>query len=220
MTINYCQLFGFGAILLLSIDATAADWAPIIAKHRETTSRIGTDGSETLLQERRGSFLRASNGSSLLTKRSVMNGLETADESAGLTDATTGKVFALSYKTGTAILRRQRELPIRPRKLDPATFSGEQIINGMRCVGRKVVCQDPHLGRATECGTAWYSPEYDLTIRIESDETVKGQKIRSVFEHYDVQVGTEPDASLFRIPNGFKIVTEPMRKPSQCPRCQ
>ena len=139
-----------------------------------------------------------------------MNGREISDQAqAALTDSVTGNVFALSYKSMEASLETTRQLPLVPRKLSPTTVSGDAIVNNLHCLRRPVMCVNTPVGpQKVECGYFWHSPEYDFIVTIESESPLRdGGKLRETIEHYDIQIGAEPDPSAFRIPPGFRIVS-------------
>ena len=102
------------------------------------------------------------------------------------------------------------------------SFIGNDMVNGIACVIRRVVCIDNQRlqKEGVECGRAWYSPELHLTIKTESGEILpSGQGTKLIVEIYDIQIGVEPAATLFKIPAGFeRVLRTPQLACPQCPR--
>ncbi|MBL8232384.1 MAG: hypothetical protein JNL98_28060 [Bryobacterales bacterium] len=179
---------------------------PIQAKFRHAVYRIDESGAQVLTQEERGTFLRASNGSVRSSLHPVVNGVEQPQAARELlTDGVTGNVYNLLPSRREAQLMRRVRTPITPVAPEPRSFSGEEIVNGVLCKKRPVKCLDSVLGTEEDCGSGWYSPEYQLHIRIETYQVLKdGARSLDVHEMTDIEV-REPAPDVFRLPGDFRV---------------
>jgi hypothetical protein len=208
-----------GQVLLIA----QPGWVSVIARHKSQSFKVDAGGGQTLMTESSGMYYRSSSGSTLVIRSPVVGGQIRDDHAlAALTDAETGEVFSLDYRRGVATLMQRRRTPLTPRSPDPSTFIGNDMVNGIACVIRRVVCIDNQRlqNEGVECGRAWYSPELHLTIKTESGEIMpSGQGTKSIVEIYDIQIGVEPAATLFEIPAGFeRVLRTPQLACPQCPR--
>ncbi|HWQ54384.1 MAG TPA: hypothetical protein VN442_11915 [Bryobacteraceae bacterium] len=118
-------------------------------------------------------------------------------------------VTTILYKEKLATVMHNVPIRREPRTYDSQSITGNRTVNGIDCIGRKVICRDMKAGSSTDCGTAWYSTTYDLLVSIEDAETFPdGTKRRSSWERYDVAISAEPETQLFEIPAGFQIKDE------------
>ena len=190
------------ALVLGTAISVQAQWMPVIANQKEITYWTDENGSEVVLQERRGTYQRSSNGS-VMKKWTpyIVNGQETGSGSAVFIDASSGSSYLILHGAQTARLMQQSSVPLLPRhpNLAPEDTVGQSVVNGVACVGLKVWVN----GQPTD-GVDWVSVTYDLHVK--SEVTLpSGQRI--VNELYDIQF-TEPDPSIFAIPENYTLTTQ------------
>jgi hypothetical protein len=147
----------------------------------------------------------------MVTFSPVMDGIVKAElAQARFIDASSGLVSLLSIQAREFRTVDRRKVPLVPRRLDPRNFSGEQVVNGIRCFRRVVQCFDSKTRETQDCGYSWYSPDYDFTVTIESFTPSKsGDRTTDLIERYEIQVGVEPDPAMMRIPSDFHFVRAP-----------
>jgi hypothetical protein len=78
---------------------------------------------------------------------------------------------------------------------------GKQMVSGVECEGYKLA--DPrHKGKYR--GEAWFAPSVDFLMVRYSARLPDGGTTTTLVK--DLEPGKEPDPSLFRLPEGFKLV--------------
>jgi hypothetical protein len=101
----------------------------------------------------------------------------------------------------------QQGLPNRPdlRK----KLLGKRVIEGVECEGHEVTSVIPinsKLGNKepiTAKSETWYSKELRISVLTVSENPLYG---RSVMKLKNIRTGSEPDESLFRVPDGYRVV--------------
>jgi hypothetical protein len=185
----------------------SAQWLPLSAKHKQEIYKVLPDGTESVTDEILGTFVRASNGSSLLVTQKVSEGKAIGEKQAVLRDAGSGKIYVLNYAQRRAVIRQQLTLPLAPMKRNLAAGALQLTVNGLPCVEVRV------RGSMVLSGQACVSATYDLTVRSDAMISTRGGKIHHSDQFYDIQIGTEPSASSFVVPSGFQIVENPKLLP-------
>lgn len=199
-------LVGFVSIIRHVLRAESGITIPVRAQVYHTVYRIDESGTRTLVKEERGVYLRASNGSLRTVLYPVVNGVQQkTPEKEFLTDGTTGNVYDLTYSKREAHLLQRMPVPVVYKKPSASSFSGEQVINGTLCKKRKVLCQDAVLKTKEECGLGWYSPQYDLHVKIETYQVMRdGAQSVDVRELLNIEL-REPSPDSFRLPENFFV---------------
>jgi hypothetical protein len=178
-----------------------AQWVPIMAKKKVLSYVLQLDGTWTLAGEKREAYYRSSSGSTLERRYPIVNGKKEGEGEGLFTDQTTGKIYMLKHDGKKAVLLQTLPLPLLPRHEsftpDPSWYVGKQTINGLECIGTKIKGAN---------GVSWYSRDLDLTVK--TDFTGQSEGGRVVSELYDIQVGVEPDPSLFAIPKDFTVLIQ------------
>ena len=187
---SWCLLMVSALVLGTAISAQA-QWIPIVAKQKELTYRIDENGSEVVIKERRGTYQRSSGGSVMNKWTLIVDGQANGPSKAFFTDAISGASVAIHHGSQQARLIWQRPIPILPkeRNLAPDDIVGEAVVNGIVCVGLKVLVN----GQPTD-GVNWLSVPNDLHVKTEF--TLPGGQ-RIVKELYDIQF-VEPDSSFLQ----------------------
>ena len=196
---SWCLLMVSALVLGTAISAQA-QWIPVVAKQKELTYRTDENGSEVVIKERRGTYQRSSGGSVMNKWSLIVDGQENGPSTAFFTDANSGAFYAIHHESQKALLRQQRPIPILPteRNLGPDAIVGRAIVNGITCVGLKV------LVNGQPAGVDWVSVSNDLHVKTEF--TLPGGQ-RIVKELYDIQF-FEPDSSVFAIPQNYTLITQ------------
>ena len=192
---SWCLLMVSASVLGTAISAQA-QWIPVVAKQKELTYWIDENGSEVVIQERRGTYQRSSAGSVMKKWTPIVNGQEMVSGSATFIDASSGSSYLIHHGAQSARLMQQRPVPLLPRErnLAPEDIVGEAVVNGVACVGLKVWVN----GQPTD-GVDWVSVPYDLHVKTEF--TLPGGQ-RIVKELYDIRF-IDPDPSVFAIPENY-----------------
>lgn len=193
--ILYLPVIASTIVLGMTISAQA-QWTPVIAKQKELLYRIDEKGSEIVINERRGTYHRSSAGSVMHTWTRVVDGQEAGPALSVLVDTGSGNHFVIDHGSRNIRLLQQRPVPILPRErnLSPEQTVGQSIVNGVDCVGLKVLVNGQPSG-----GVDWVSISHDLHVKTEF--TLPNGK-RIVKELYDIEF-VEPDSSVFEIPEGY-----------------
>lgn len=196
---SWCLLMVSALVLGTAISAQA-QWIPVVTKQKELTYWIDENGSEVVIQERRGTYQRSSAGSVMNKWTPIVNGQEMGSGSATFIDASSGSSYLIHHGAQSARLMQQRPVPLLPteRNLGPDVIVGRAIVNGIACVGLKV------LVNGQRAGVDWVSVSNDLHVKTEF--TLPGGQ-RIVKELYDIQF-FEPDSSVFAIPQNYTLITQ------------
>lgn len=191
----------FSALTLGTTISAQAQWMPVVAKQKELTYRTDENGSKVVIQERRGTYKRSSTGSVMHTWTPIVDGQENGPSEAMFIDAMSGASYAIYHGSQKARLIRQRPVPILPkeRNLAPDAIVGEQVVNGVACVGLRVMVNGQPTG-----DVGWVSVPNDLHVK--AAFTLPGGQ-RIVRELYDIQF-VEPDSAVFAIPQNYTIITQ------------
>lgn len=189
-------LTAISTLLLGTAISVQAQWAPVIAKQKEVTYRLEENGSKVILAERRGDYYRSSSGSIMDTWRYLVDGQEVGPARATFLNASTGKRYSINHRLQRVRLVHQSSTPILPQRIHLEETVGESVINGVECVGLRVLVN----GRPTK-GVSWVSVPYDLDVKVEFPMP-NGQWV--VRELYDIQLN-EPDPSKFKFPSDYTI---------------
>ena len=175
----------------------SAQWVPASAQVHEMQFRLNPDGALVILENRQGTYLRASDGSArtLLQRVSTDASSNAAEEI--LLDAPHHRVVRVSFDSKSYSVVGSIPAPFLPRTrshVPQAILVSEQTINGLRCHGL------PVKGDAVQSGTAWYSFENDLKVR---EETELSNGLHYFYELTNIHLGIEPPRSAFQIPAAF-----------------
>ena len=170
--------------------AAFAETVPVIAKITMTNQVVmGKSQRAVPVSITEGMLYRASDGSTL---RQFKDRGELA---------TPHKFYELDYY-GQRIL----ELP-HPQGVENyrgMKSLGEDTVAGIRCKLIAVEAQGPTDVSPKQVGTACVSEEYGLMLRQDTSYPRKdGTVAHSIMELSNVQLHTEPDASVFALPAGF-----------------
>lgn len=199
MRLQMSCLLVVSALVLGTAISAQAQWIPLVAKQKELTYRTNGSGAQVVIKERRGTYHRSSVGSVMNTWVLIVDGEENGPGEAFFLNAPSGASYAIYHGSQKARLIRQRSVPILPRErnLTPDDILGEAVVNGVDCVGLKV------LVNGEQRGVNWLSVPNDLHVKTEF--TLPGGQ-RIVKELYDIQF-VEPDSSVFAIPQNYTLIT-------------
>ena len=176
---------------------------PIVARQKLTYISEDPHGAKTVISEFTGSYLRSSDGSELATLGLVVNGKEAPPSEGRLRLAKDGASYKLDYMKHTATQVVAQATPLKPRSPDALKkedIVGHETINGMHCIGVKV------LDHGEETGTSWREPKNDVLVRLVSYFGSKEDHVRVVLERYDISMRQEPDESLFALTGKWTII--------------
>jgi hypothetical protein len=168
---------------------------PITATMTMTWYEVDGNGQSTMVHQENGTFGRSSDGSEV-TRWLDLN---THQPTTGVI---TAKGQSVSVKYASKQYRVSGSSPFAPYaipfKLKPGMET--QTINGVNTVANPIFD-----GKTQQIiGKNWFSPDYKINIRNESTTiTPTGKTLRIVSEMSNVQVGVEPDPSLFTVPADF-----------------
>jgi hypothetical protein len=193
----------YSTLFLLPHLATAqSTWLPVTARIRETYEK-SENGSKSNVEVKEGYFYRSASGSTLIEWVSINN-----DNSRGgkaeLFDNTTGADFSLNTtaKTGMRMPSPNGTQILSPDYLKGASNSklGTETIEGIVCYKVTSTLLFPD-GRKEPAGDACQSPEYGLTLRMDTFAREQNGSVthRTIRELYDIKLGAEPEAKLFDI---------------------
>jgi hypothetical protein len=206
--------------LILASDQASAQnaWIPVVAKKRTVFTHTRADGSKSGSHEE-FTFERSSSGKVREERRRVENGVWQPVESVEITDYVNGKIYQIQVLRRRVRVRsiKPRSPTVAPEDLEKAKAAavGEQVINGLRCYGFPMMVAFPGLAGLQRAGTGWRSLQYDLHVRFESEFTKPdGGTVSEITEMYDIEIGAEPPAEHFELPEGFEVVEELSRSPN------
>jgi hypothetical protein len=192
-----CAVLGLAA--LLGATDLHAQFVPVVAKMGLTKEDI-VQGKVVDRLTKEGSYYRASDGS-VLRRWTSVNGDEKLGEIAtgSLFDNKNVVSYRLNFKNRTAYLDAppQGAKPVRPQVLDAqaAKGLGEDSVHGIACTLFPVQIA-PRDRAAFSAGQTCRSVKYDLELKQDlTYPSSSGRTIHTIFELYDVQLGTEPDPS-------------------------
>ena len=194
-------VFGFFGSLA-GAGGAEGNFTPFTAKYRTVTTKIGPNGQETIVQEEHGVHYRSRGGDDL--KRALKGDLDNALASAAeYRNLPTGELYQILYHRRKAVLRMRGLGVSGPRTVhsNAVKAAKQDVINGIPCTIAEFKSNRPGT-----VGAACYSNDYDIAMKIETDYSTGDEKIRVVFEHYDVRLGVEPDPAEVGIPPGFEII--------------
>jgi hypothetical protein len=201
------------AIVLLPIVScgvamAAAVTTPIMATITNTTYVVGENGQATVVHQETGTFARAGDGRELR----VMFDPKTNEPKTAILRAN-GEDVSMGYASKRYTVSNGG--PLAPHEIPfvPKPGIESQTINGVYAVA--IPNYDAN-NPGKVIGKAWFSPDYKLTVRSESEMTTpNGKKIRVIMEMNNIRIGTEPDQSQFVVPQDFT----PATGSSQCSVC-
>lgn len=194
-----CRLWCLLLVLTLvfgTVVSVKAQWMPVVAKQKELAYRLDDNGSKVITAERRGDYYRSSNGSIMNTWTTIVDGKRVGPTRTAFLNAGTGKHYSINHGAQKVRLLHQMPTPILPQQINVEATVGEAVINGVECVGLKVLVN----GKPTK-GVTWVSVPYDLDVKLEFPMP-NGQWV--VKELYDIKF-TEPPPSKMRFPSDYKI---------------
>lgn len=209
MYLRYLLVFGS----LLPCCSSNAQFVPLTAKVRDTNQTI-VSGKITKSVIREGVYYRTSDGSTL-SQWTTVNGSPASAELAwgSLWDNKTGTAYRLDLKNRRAYVEPEGGEPATAdSRLDEPKNPTYGSVSGIRCTIFPARMRQPD-GTLTPAGQTCLSTEYhlllkqDLTYKRANDATM-----HKLYEMYDVQLGAEPDQSLFDISKLFTIYRPDAKK--------
>lgn len=180
------------ALLAVSL---SAQWVPVSAQVQETQYRLNPDGSRLILKDLRGTYVRASDGSARTILQNFSNGTPSNIGEEIVLDIPNRQILRVYLDSKSYKIIGSVAVPYLPRIRSHVPQNiREQTIDGLQCRGL------PVKGATVQSGTAWFSFENDLKVR---EETQFTHGLHYVYELKNIQLGTEPLRSAFRIPTSF-----------------
>ena len=183
-----------------------AQFRPVIAKQTSLTYKIHPDGSETVVGQTEGIYLRSSSGSVMSTEYSIEHGQRVGEGKSTYIDSSTGKTYLLHHETKMARLRHLGPTPFRPAKTRPSEIVGRAVVSGVSCIAipiRMVSENNRPIGKAWMSADAYLFVKREFTL----------DNFRRVWTLHDIQF-TEPDASNFSFPTNYTV------DDSECAPCK
>ena len=183
-----------GLVLPLTAEA---QWTPFTAQYQERILRELPDGTDEVIAEFSGELSRSSSGSEWRTKVGMSNGQTVGKGHAKFKDAATGNIHHIDHDRRSVTRLRQKSLPFLPSPnfVPPESAAlGTQVINGVRCVGKRVMVNGEFVP-----GAHWVSATLHLIVK---EDITFPDGTRRVVEYSDFQYG-EPSSSVFAIPQGY-----------------
>lgn len=189
-------------------------WVPFSAQMIERTT-VPVPGRDASIVEMKGSYLRDSHGSSY--QKLVVPSIYTRSGSplapeydlTTLQDRPNRSTYSIDYRHMVVHVRHDKEmhLAVDPRTREQFDSShvgqerlGTKIISGIECEGYRV----PNKYSKKRLDEMWYAPSLNFMAVRATTYTQEGHKIEMSLE--DIRLGVEPDPSLFKLPEGFKVV--------------
>jgi hypothetical protein len=209
MRLNYCA--GIVTIVLLcsgNLRAQYAHFVPVTAKTRLTEETV-RNGRVIKKQVKEGVYYRNDDGW-FLKRFTGIDGDEQAALRAGgqLWDNHTAIAYRLDYVARTATEREHGSGPMQPQVTDPQAASKlpDDSVEGICCKVYPAKYMRTGQTALEDIGQSCRSVEYYLTLRW--DKTYKsdnGDTFHSVFQMYDIHIGSEPDPKLFDLQGTFTV---------------
>lgn len=189
-------LFLTGLVLPLPVEA---QWVPFTAQYEGRFFRQLPNGTQEVIAKFQGKISRSSSGSEWRTKIGMSNGQATGKGHARFKDAATGNIYHIDHNLRSVRQLARKSLPLLPSPHfapSKADAVGTQVINGVECVGKRVMVN----GRFVP-GAHWVSQNLHLVVK---EDVTFPDGTRRVVEYSDFQY-TEPSSSVFRIPEGYAM---------------
>lgn len=185
------------AVGLVAAEPAAAQFTPIIARHRQANYRIGPNGQKTVMSDDEGSFLRWSDGTTLVTHQPIVPKM--AGVTGIFTDAKTGGIYRVDFSTKTRILRSRRPTPLR-LPVDPVLAEknaiGKAVYNGIPCTLLPVGFGPEMKANSTGLsGVSCWDLKLGIPIYMELDFRSKAGSFETVIENYSIEAGTDPPSA-------------------------
>lgn len=183
-----------------------AQYNPVIAKQSSLTYKIHPDGSETVVGQTEGTYLRSSSGSVMSTEFNIKQGQRVGKGKSTYIDSSTGKTYLLHHEIKMARLRHVSPTPLQPPKTRPTEVVGKAVVSGINCIAipiRMVSEANRPIGKA------WMSADAHLFVKREYTL----DNFRKVWALHDIQFA-EPDPSKFSFPADYTI------DDSECAPCK
>jgi hypothetical protein len=162
--------------------ATAAVTAPITATLTRTIYEVGADGKTTVVDQRTGTFRRASDGSEV----TIMHTPSTDRPNTETLTSNGQRVVVKHFNEHSSVQPAGRFAPFtEPFVQNPVMAS--ETIDGLYTVVTPVF--DSKTYRVI--GKRWFSPDFNIDVRRETQRTstVTGRTIRTVEEMSNIRVG-------------------------------
>jgi hypothetical protein len=135
----------------------------------------------------------------------VINGAAQAPATGIYKDKASGKTYQLDYRAKTATLRSVMT-PEMLSKVPPIEEARKRAVAEEVIQGISSLCFPALDGKTgATIGLACRSFEYDLEMKGEAVLTVGGERTKSLWELYDVQLGVAPTEPV-EIPTDFRVV--------------
>ncbi|MEJ2007864.1 MAG: hypothetical protein P8Z30_06855 [Acidobacteriota bacterium] len=195
------------ALLASQPTPSQGGWVPIVANSTKKIYKLSATG-KTLINETAGVYMRDRNGS-IYWRDNPAKGLRAnTSQVAMLKDRVSGKVYRINYglKTVTTV---QDSLPTdRASRAFYANMIrnhslGKKTISGVECVGLAV--PDAGGGKPAEM---WVAPSLNYLL-VDLKTFHDNEEYETILTH--VQVGKEPGARFFHVPDGFRIISRAAR---------
>lgn len=184
-------------------DSTGGLWVPFVAKRIDRVRVVAGTG------EASSYYARDSHGSLYMrVNRETHSGLIRADRGAFLYDRPHQTTYYIDFKHKVVRVRpvpanlgpEYQPEPLSRQAFDDShsgdTLLGRLVISGVECEGYRL--SKVH-SKVRSFNEVWYAPSLNfMPVRLEARH-----RSRLV---QDIQVGVEPDPSLFRLPTGFKLL--------------
>lgn len=169
-----------------------AQTVPFVAKIREVESRIGPS-AEVTERRKNGMIYRASDGSTL----TVWLDLTGKPESGELLDNQALGFYKIEYQRCRKLVAKKLSSPQVITPVQPKTLWEQDTVGGISC-SISPVWFVPKGGVRQRVGTSCWSDKYAFELRHSSQFSIDGVvTIKREMELYDIQVNTEPPASVF-----------------------
>lgn len=190
-------------------DRSHGPFKPVVARQKLSYIAKDMQGTEKVLYEYVGEYLRSSDGSELATLGLPLQVSDPTMPSAPPTEgrlrlARDGNTYKLDYKKKTATLVATQSQPFPSfgaDKVKKEDIVGRETIDGRHCVGMIVY------NHGDETGTAWRDLKYDILVRLVSFFGSKEDQVRVVLQRWDISTKQEPDESLFTLPAKWTVIT-------------
>ncbi|HEY7390872.1 MAG TPA: hypothetical protein VH640_20315 [Bryobacteraceae bacterium] len=186
----------FPIVACAAAAAGTAVTTPITATVTSTTYSVDDNGQTTVVSQQTGTFARASDG----REATIMLDANTHQPNTAVIRANGQSISVKYFRKQYTVMQGG---PFAPYAIPFVEKPGmdSQTINGVFTVAIPV-----YDGNTKQIvGKTWFSPDYNVAIRIESEHTstITGKTMRMVQEMSNVKIGNEPDPNLFAVPAGF-----------------
>ena len=198
----------FACVVFVASSAfdSMAQFRPVIAKQSSSTYKIHPDGSETVVGQTEGTYLRSSSGSVMSTEYHIKHGQRVGEGKSTYIDSSTGKTYLLHHEIKVARLRHVGPTPFQPPKTRPTEVVGKAVVSGVNCIAipiRLVSEANRPIGKAWRSADAYLFVKREYTL----------DNFRRVWTLHDIQFA-EPDPSKFSFPSNYTV------DDSECAPCK